>query len=76
MDGNFYYWDIRTQDFHVYYDVEYTKTVGNSTFNGVNSVMPILPIDEVNLGKVSSFLAYGPTEDSQARCYQSGIAVT
>lgn len=76
VDGNFYYWDIRTQDFHVYYDVEYTKTVGNSTFNGVNSVMPILPIDEVDLDGVSSFLAYGPTEDSQARCYQSGIAVT
>ena len=30
----------------------------------------------MNIDDISDFLAYGPTEDAQVRCYQSGIAVT
>lgn len=74
VDGEFYYWDIKTQDFHVYYDIDYDTTIGGQTNTNVNSIVPILPI--MNIVDISDFLAHGPAEDAQVRCYQSGIAVT
>ena len=41
VDGEFYYWDIKTQDFHVYYDIDYDATFGGQTNTNVNSIVPI-----------------------------------